>query len=239
MAATHGKLIGVGVGPGDPGLITLKAAGYIEQADVISYIVNAQGDSQAKTIARDILARAILTRTRAAAEIPLVMPMSDNRAGANQAYDQAATAIKAAVEQGQSVVFLCEGDPLFFASFGYLLERLQGQVDCEVVPGISSIHAAAATLQQPLTRLRDSFAVVSGRHSEEKIQATLEQYDSVVIIKAGRSRQRILKALAATGRSQQAQYLEYIGRDNQAVVADIGDLSEGEGPYFSLFVVTR
>lgn len=226
--------IGVGVGPGDPELVTLKAARYIEQADVISYIANDKGESQAKHIARLALQGA-----QGYEEIPVLMPMCEDRSIANQAYDEAALKISAAITAGKKVVFLCEGDPLFFGSFAYLLERLQPQFSCEVVPGISSVHAAASALQLPLTMLKESFAVVSGRHSVEKLEATLRQHESVVIMKAGRSRQRILDALKATGRTQEANYLAYIGRDGQQIQTDISALAGEAGPYFSLFVVTK
>ena len=119
----------------------------------------------------------------------MVMPMCDNRDIANQVYDAAAAQIQEIMAAGESVVFLCEGDPLFFGSFAYLLERLQVNYRCEIVPGISSVHAASSALQLPLTMLKESFAVVSGRHSEAQLVATLQQYDSVVVMKAGRSRQ--------------------------------------------------
>ncbi|MBX2858303.1 MAG: precorrin-2 C(20)-methyltransferase [Cellvibrionaceae bacterium] len=228
------KFIGVGVGPGDPELVTLKAARYIQQADIISYIANSKGESQAKSIARLVLPPA-----GGYEELPLLMPMSEARAAANTVYDNAAIAIHSAIKAGKQVVFLCEGDPLFFGSFAYLLLRLQGEVNCEVVPGISSLHAASSALQLPLTLLQESFAVVSGRHSFEKLAAALRQHESVVILKAGRSRQRILAALQATGRTAEAQYLEYIGREAERIQRDIQHLDAEPGPYFSLFVVTK
>ena len=235
----HTKFIGVGVGPGDPELMTLKAARLIKHADVISYIANEQGESQAKNIAAIILAESANLRNKPQQEIPLLMPMCNDRTIANNVYDKAATAIKAAISAGKTVVFICEGDPLFFASFAYLLERLQqAQVLCEVVPGISSVHAAAATLQLPLAMLKESFAVMSGRHSLEALITALTAHDSLVIIKAGKSRQKIVTALAKTHRLSDAKYLEYIGRDNEKIEHDMSQLT-GEGPYFSLFVVTK
>ena len=227
--------VGVGVGPGDPELLTLKAYRLIQQADVISYIANAKGDSQAKKIA----ALALQDVSKDQRHIPVVMPMAEDRSAANTAYNQAAKAIALALTAGQSVVFLCEGDPLFFGSFAYLLERLEDQFSCQVVPGISSVHAASAALKIPLSMLKESFAVVSGRHSEQQLRETLTAHDSVVIMKAGRSRQRILQALTDTGRSSDANYLEYIGRQRQHIETDMSVLQGEAGPYFSLFVVTR
>lgn len=228
------QFTGVGVGPGDPELITLKAVRLIQQADVISYLCNQDGRSQAKHIARLALAEASSQE-----EIPIVMPMQEDRTIANQRYNQGASDIQTAINAGKSVVFLCEGDPLFFGSFAYLLERLQDSCRCEVIPGISSVHAAASVLQAPLTMQKESFAVISGRHNDDTLDKTLRLHDSVVIMKAGLSRQRILQALKRTQRTTDASYLEYIGRDQQVIVADVNQLDDNTGPYFSLFVITR
>lgn len=235
MNLVKGRFIGVGVGPGDPELLTVKAWRLIQSADVISYLVNDKGDSQAKTIAKD----AIEAATTVQHNIPIYMPMSTERGKANQAYDQGAVAIVEKLEQGLDVVFLCEGDPLFFGSFSYLLERLQDRFSCEVVPGITSVNAAAATLVKPLTMLKETFAVISGRHSDEQILTALKQHDTLVIMKAGQARPRILSLLQASGRERDAQYLEYIGRDNQRIVNNVRELAVEAGPYFSLFVITR
>jgi len=230
-----GRFIGVGVGPGDPELITLKAARVIRSADLVSYIANTDGVSQARTISRDVLAESQSQQV----ELPVCMPMSEDRNIANQVYDKAAQDIGDALIDDKTVVFLCEGDPLFFGSFAYLLERLDDLYDCQVVPGISSVHAASSALRLPLTLLKESFAVVSGRHTLEYLTDILNNHDSVVIMKAGRSRQRILNALEQSGRTAEAQYLEYIGRDNERIVADVNLLRDRPGPYFSIFVVTR
>ena len=229
------QFIGVGVGPGDPELMTLKAWRLIEQAQVISYIANESGESQARSIAQQALA----ANKNKPLEIPVHMPMNTDRSLGNVAYDQAAETIQQQLNIGKNVVFICEGDPLFFGSFAYLLERLQGKYSCQVVPGISSVHAAASALKLPLTLLKESFAVISGRHSDEQLKATLRMHDSVVIMKAGRSRKRILDALSETGRTDEANYLEYISRENQKIETDISGLEPDAGPYFSLFVVIR
>lgn len=230
-----GTLIGVGVGPGDPELLTLKALRAIQSASAVSYLANESGQSQAKAIAIEAFA----ARTSEPMEIPVPMPMSLAREPANRAYDQGAQAIMAQLEQGRDVVFLCEGDPLFFGSFAYLLERIQPHYPCSVIPGISSVHAASAVLQQALTQQEESFAIVSGRHTDKQIATALSHHDTVVIMKAGVARPRILTLLQQTQRQQEAIYLEYIGRPQERVVRDISTLAPEKGPYFSLFVVTR
>ena len=230
-----GTFFGIGVGPGDPELVTLKAVRLIQQADVLAYLVGESGQSQAKQIA----VLALEGRVAKHQDIIIPMPMSTRREAANQAYDQGAQAIREALSQGLNVAFLCEGDPLFFGSFTYLMERLNGECQIQVVPGISSIHAAAAELQHPLTVLKESFCVVSGRHTKEQLIDALRNHDSIVIMKAGRARPTILKALELTGRMEDAKYVEYVGRDNQFVENDVRLLQNEQGPYFSLFIVSR
>jgi len=231
----QGTLIGVGVGPGDPELLTLKALRLIKAASCISYLANDKGQSQAKNIAIEALQQVTIEQQH----IVIKMPMSTDRRLANQTYDFGAKEIQKVLATGKDVVFLCEGDPLFFGSFAYILERLQNTVDCLVIPGISSVHAAAATLVQPLTIQKESFAVVSGRHTDDQLVHALRHHDTVVVMKAGRERERIVKLLHETERFQEGRYLEYIGRSNQKVVNDLNELETGAGSYFSLFVICR
>ncbi len=233
--AQAGVFYGVGVGPGDPLLITLKAHQLILSADVICYLANESGTSQA----RDIAQYSIKSRDESALEIAIPMPMSTNRTAANGAYDLGAQQIVEQIKQNKSVVFLCEGDPLFFGSFSYLLERLSDDHRCLVVPGISSVNASASALQQPLTLLQESFVVMSGRHTDAQLEQALNTHDSVVIMKAGRARPRILAMLDKTGRIQDANYLAYIGSAEEEIIIDVSQLANKPGPYFSLFVVLR
>lgn len=238
-SSMNAQFIGLGVGPGDPELITLKAHRLMQNADVVSYLANEKGSSQARDIAQHSLAGSKAGQI----EIPVPMPMKNDRTGANLAYDLAAEKIRTVIAEGKNVVFLCEGDPLFFGSFSYLLDRLQDEMTCAIVPGISSVHAASSALKLPLSMLKESVAIINGRHSDAKIRQTLQQHDSVIIMKAGPYRPKILAALADTGRSDEANYLEYIGRDEQVIINDVSQLysEEGDdkGPYFSLFVVLK
>jgi len=228
-----GVFYGIGVGPGDPELITLKAARLIQEADVITYLSNDKGESQARQIVETLL-------INDAEELPIIMPMRDDPRIGERVYDEAAVAIEAKLKRGLNVAFLCEGDPLFFGSFAYLLARIEGHFDCVSVPGISSPHAASSVLNLPLTMMKESFCVISGRHDDAFIENALLSFDSLIIMKAGRSRSRLLTLLASAKRTEDAQYLEYIGRENQLIVSDLSNLSPNEsGPYFSLFIVTR
>jgi precorrin-2/cobalt-factor-2 C20-methyltransferase len=230
-----GLFIGVGVGPGDPELLTLKAYRIIQNADVICYLENESGHSQALTIASEALKDPIKDQQYLAVRFA----MSRERVAANLAYDKAIASIHKYLRLGQRVAFLCEGDPLFFGSFTYLLERLDREYASQVIPGIPAFIAATAQLQLPLTVLKQSFSVITGRHSDQKIRSALLEHDAVVIMKAGIERPRLLALLKETQRFEDAHYLEYISREKQKVVTDLTQLEECAGPYFSLFVITR
>lgn len=231
-----GSFFGVGVGPGDPELLTLKAHRLIGTADVVCYLTNNEGRSHAYIIAKDALAAA----ETAPVEVPIAMPMKLHREQAKMIYEEAAQKLGRFLEAGRNVVFLCEGDPLFYGSLTYLLDHLQPRYACRVVPGITSPQAAAATLAQPLTCLTDSFVVVSGRHDDAFLLDALHTHASLAIMKVGRHRGRILSLLTQAGRLADARYLEYVGRVNERVLSDVRVLRNEapEGPYFSLFLVT-
>ncbi len=133
----RGKLIGVGVGPGDPELLTVKAVRVIGAAPVLAFIAASGRPSRA----REIAAAHIRPGAR---ELVAVMPMNGDPTGTGHAYAQLATGIIGELGQGQDVVFLCEGDPLLYGSFAHLVERLGTRFECEAVPGITSASAAAA-----------------------------------------------------------------------------------------------
>lgn len=229
-----GTLYGIGVGPGDPELITLKAHRLINTAGTLAYIVNADGYSLAKDIARESLPQIGSQRL-----LPIYVEMQPGRRQANRAYEEAARAIRRELAAGQSVAFLCEGDPLFYGSFSYLLERIGSDYPCVAVPGISSMHAASAAVLQPLALLQENLAVISARSTDEALLDALQRFDNLVILKGGRRRDQIRDLIVRSGRGADAQYLEHLTRAQERQVREIQDLPATPGPYFSLFLVNR
>lgn len=232
--STKGILYGVGVGPGDPMLLTLKADDVIYKADIIAYISNNKGYSLAKSIAQLSINK---KPKDSFIELSIPLVMSLDRIEINKMYDRASDKISQFVEQGKRVVFLCEGDPLFFGSFAYLLSRLADLCQVEVVPGICSIHAAAAACKTPLGLLTENIAIFSGRHSNTEISLALKTMDNVVILKAGRARNELIQLINDAGRAKNACYIEYASQAEQKVFNDISQLDDSAGPYFCLFLV--
>ena len=229
-----GRFYGIGVGPGDPELLTLKAWRLIRQCDVITYLCSDRGYSMAKEIAAEALENPTNPQQQQQA---FVMPMCENREIANRIYDQAAQVIARHLDKDREVGFLCQGDPLLFGSFSCLHDRLNGRYPTFVIPGINSINACAALTGTALTRLTENLAVISGRRDDDDILDTLMRFDNIAIMKPGRRRARILQLIERSNRSGDACYVEYAGHSGQKIVRDIGALGDGTGPYFSLFLI--
>jgi len=225
-----GVLYGIGVGPGDPELLTFKAARLIRACPVVAYPANLAGESQARGIAE-----AHLGWQR---EIVVALPFSRQRESTLAAYDAAAAEIADALKAGEDVALLCEGDPLLFGSFIYFHERLGEQFPCVIVPGISSVMAAAAAARQPLTRLDQSLRILPASCGVERLRQALAEPDALAILKPGRQYGLILELLRKSGRWSTSSYIEYASRAGERVVHNLDELpQEEQGPYFALFLV--
>ncbi len=226
-----GKLYGLGLGPGDPELITLKAHRIITSAAVIAYPAPDTGPSFARQIAERYL-------TPEQVEIPIVMPMRVERYPAQDVYDAAARDIAAHLDAGRDVAVLCEGDPFFFGSFMYLFERLEAKYEVEIVPGVSSIMAGAAALRRPLTARNDILTVITGPLETDVMRARIEASDAVAIMKVGRHFARIHALIRDMGLIDRAGYLERVSLDNERVFP-LADVAQDAAPYFSLILIYK
>jgi precorrin-2/cobalt-factor-2 C20-methyltransferase len=226
-----GQLHGVGVGPGDPDLITLKALKVLQAADVIAYPALEEGDSLARAIAAPHI-------PEGREEFAIRMPMLADRFPAKEVYDQAAERIAASLEAGKSVAVLCEGDPFFYGSFMYLFGRLAERYPVEVVPGISSLMASAAALSTPLAARNDVLMVLPAPLEDAVLEARLQAADSVAIIKVGQHFKRVQALLERLDLAQDAHYVERATMDNQRVLA-LSEVDETAVPYFSMILVHR
>jgi precorrin-2/cobalt-factor-2 C20-methyltransferase len=232
-----GIFYGIGVGPGDPELLTLKAHRLIQQADLVTYLSSETGNAMARTISSASLDKAL---NPLQIEHAIVMPMNENRHSINLLYDEAATVIANHLNDGKNVVFLCLGDPFFFGSFAYLYDRLNHQYPVETVPGVTAINASVALTGRPIGLLAENSAVISGRRDDDDILQTLKQFDNIAIMKPGRRRPDLLRLIEQAGRSSDSCYIEYAGQPNEKIVYDISTLNATvTGPYFSLFLISK
>ncbi len=226
-----GKLYGIGLGPGDSELITLKALRILRAAPVVAYPAPDTGESFARQIAAPFL-------SDEQKEIPIIVPMRVERFPAQKIYDQAAHAISEHLKHDRDVVVLCEGDPFFYGSFMYLYERLADEFDCEIVPGVSSMMAGAAVLGRPLAARNDVLTVIPAPLPDEDIKAQIEKSDAIAIIKVGRHFERVAKLIDGMGLTDQAGYLERISLPEQKVYP-LAEMPAKKAPYFSLILIYK
>lgn len=227
---THGTLYGVGVGPGDPELMTLKAHRLIVNAKVIAYPAPDSGES----FARSIAACAIRDD---ATEIPMIVPMRVERFPAQDVYAKAAEAIAVHLEQGEDVTVLCEGDPFFYGSFMYLFARLADRFPTEIVPGVSSLGACSAALRRPLTARNDVLTVIPGPLPDEDMRAKIDAAEAIAIMKVGRHLPRIRALLDAMNLTANSGYIERASLTEQTVLP-LADAPES-APYFSMILIYK
>jgi len=226
-----GRILGIGVGPGDPDLITLKAVRALEGADVVAYPAPLEGESVARKIAQPHIPDGV-------EELPIRMAMDPRRYPQQDVYDWAEGEISARVEAGRCVVILCEGDPFFYGSFMYLFERLTRRWPVEIVPGVSSLTACAAQLGMPLAARDDALAVIPATLDEDDITARLAAADTAAIIKVGRHLAKVRRALERGGLLEHAHYIEHATMADQQI-SQLADKKDETAPYFSMVLVHR
>lgn len=227
---SRGRLYGVGLGPGDPDLMTVRAARLISKADVIAYPTLAGGESFARAIAAELI-------DPKAREIVMDVPMTVAREPAQTAYDRGAAQIADALKTGSDVVCLCEGDPFFYGSFMYIFARLSQDFEVEVVPGVTSVTACAARAGMPLAARNERLTVLPGPLPEDELRSRIEGAESVAIMKVGRHLQKIRAVVEALGLLDEAVYVERATLENEVVVP-LAKAPEA-APYFSMILITK
>ncbi|MGK7867748.1 precorrin-2 C(20)-methyltransferase [Falsiroseomonas sp. E2-1-a20] len=232
-----GRLYGLGLGPGDPELLTLKAARLLDAVPVVAYFAKRGRASNARAIIADRLRPGVV-------ELPLLYPVTTEIPRADPAYraaldafhDEAAAAIAAHLEAGRDVAVASEGDALFYGSYMHLHVRLAHRFPTEVVPGITAMSGAWALAGLPIAQGDDVLTVLQGTLDEDTLSARLAGTEAAVIMKLGRNLPRVRAALARAGRLEQAVYAERVGSPAQRVLR-LADRDASPAPYFSLILV--
>ncbi|MBT3304900.1 MAG: precorrin-2 C(20)-methyltransferase [Rhodospirillaceae bacterium] len=229
-----GTLYGVGVGPGDPELLTLKAARVLGEVPVVVFVCTELKGVAGPSMARGIVADHI---TPDKTEIAIPIEMSEDLGHGRRAYDAACITISEHLSAGRDVAMLCEGDPLLYGSFMYVLERLGSEFKAVTIPGVSSLGAAAADANLSLVSRTESLLVVPATIDEATLQDRLAMTDAAAIFKVGRHMAKIKRVLGTLGRVDDATYVERASGVDGRVLAftDAPD----KAPYFSMVLVTK
>jgi precorrin-2 C20-methyltransferase/precorrin-3B C17-methyltransferase len=235
--AEFGRLTGVGVGPGDPDLLTIRAARLIAAADVVAYHCARHGRSIARAAAEPYL------RDGQVEEIlryPVTTEGTDHPGGYNGVladfYVEAAARLERYLLDGRDVVVLCEGDPSLYGSYLHLHKRLSGRFAASIVPGISSVSAAAAATSVPLVQHDETLVVLPGTLPADELRARLAGADAAAVLKLGRTFGKVRAALDDAGLLDRARYVERAGTDSERVVP-LADVDPADVPYMSLALV--
>ncbi|MBA8823329.1 precorrin-2 C20-methyltransferase/precorrin-3B C17-methyltransferase [Saccharopolyspora lacisalsi] len=231
---SSGRLRGVGLGPGDPELVTVKAARLIGEADVIAYHSARHGRSIARSVAEPYL-------RSGQAEEALVYPVTTettNHPGGYQGaidefYEQCAERLAVHLRAGREVVLLCEGDPFFYGSYMHMHKRLSGRFEVEVVPGITSISGASAVLGRPLAERDETLTVLPGTLDPDVLAERLATTDAAAVLKLGRTFDGVHEAFEKAGCLDQAFYVERATTDRQRTLP-LAEVDPDSVPYFSL-----
>ncbi|GAA4322369.1 precorrin-2 C(20)-methyltransferase [Streptomyces venetus] len=235
--SSAGRLYGVGLGPGDPSLMTVRAVEVIAEADVIAYHSARHGRSIARSIAaKHIRADHIEERL----VYPVTTETTDHPGGYKGAmeefYAEASARLAAHLDAGRTVAVLAEGDPLFYGSYMHMHKRLADRYDTEVIPGVTSVSAAAARLGTPLAEGEEVLTILPGTLPEEELTARLASTDAAVVMKLGRTFTKVRSAFAESGRLGEARYVERATMAGERL-AELADVDAESVPYFSVAVL--
>jgi precorrin-2 C20-methyltransferase/precorrin-3B C17-methyltransferase len=235
--APRGRFTIVGIGPGDPELITIKAARLIGAADVVAYHAGVRKQSHARRIAASLIpADAVEEELR----YPVTTGSTDHPGGYVGAladfYESCAVRLAEHLDAGRDVVLLAEGDPLFYGSSMYLHDRFTSVYETAVVPGVPAFAAATAAVSAPLVRQNDVLTVLPGTLPEPELARRLADTDGAIIMKLGRTFPAVRRALAAAGRLEGSWYVERASQPEERWLP-VADVDPATVPYFSLIVV--
>ncbi|WP_236789021.1 precorrin-2 C(20)-methyltransferase [Amycolatopsis sp. GM8] len=232
-----GKLWGVGLGPGDPELLTVKAARLIGDAQVIAYHSARHGRSIARSVAEPYLREGQIEERLV---YPVTTETTDHPGGYEGAiaefYELSAKRLAEHLDAGRDVVVLCEGDPFFYGSYMYMHERLCDRYEAEAVPGVTSVSAASSVLGRPLVQRDEVLTVLPGTLPAPELARRLADTESAAVLKLGRTFASVRDALAESGRLDDAYYVERATWQAQRV-EPFADVDPESVPYFSLALV--
>jgi len=233
---SSGRFWGIGVGPGDPELLTLKARRVLEQIDVLCIPKSRrERESLALSIASGVVKREWEV-------IELLLPMTRDPEELKRHQVNAAEKINEVLSTGKDVAFITLGDPTLYSTFTYLLKflrKINPAIDVEIIPGISAINAVSGWMRMPLAEGEEKLAVVPALQSEEELAKVLTEFDNVIILKAGKQLQKVIKVLDAKGLSDKAAFACRYGFDDGFYTTDIDSLRGTKQDYLSAMLVKR
>jgi precorrin-2/cobalt-factor-2 C20-methyltransferase len=232
-----GKLYGVGLGPGDPELLTMKAHRILSRAAVIfAPVASREKDSYALKIIAELAAgpgREIVRQ---------VFPMTRDETKLKASRKLAGEEIWQRLAGGKDCAFITEGDPMLYSTFTYVLEYFNAhhpEVEIEIIPGITSATAAAASLKIPLAKQGESLAIYPVGYDDSRLEQVLDNIDTVALYKTFRDKDRVLEILRRKGLADSTVFAANVSRPEERLVTDMAEIESDDIDYFSLLIVNK
>ena len=237
VSEQKGRLYGVGLGPGDPELVTLKSMKVLQSAPVVAWFAKRGKKGHARTIADGLIPRNAL-------ELPLVYPVTteiphtdpDYNRQLAAFYDEASATLAGHLSAGRDVALLCEGDPLFYGSFMHPYIRLKDRFDVTICPGVTGMSGCWTATGIPVTWGDDVLSVVPGTLPRDELKKRLALADAVVVMKLGKNFQKVRDLLEEEGLLNRAFYVER-GTMAGEIITPLSEKTDGQAPYFSMIIV--
>lgn len=229
-----GRFYGIGVGPGDPELLTLKGQRLLKEVAVLSY---PEAEAGGERIALSIVSSLVQGEKE---HLPLVFPMTRDQGALEASRWEAARQVLAQLHEGKDVAFVTLGDPSFYSTYGYLVRRIRQmdpEVRIETVPGVTAFCAGAAALNLPLGEGNDRVAIVPSVEDISSLPQVLQSFESVVLMKVHREFPRVIDILAQEGRKDDAFFLSRVGQPGGFIERDLDLLRERNLDYLSMIIV--
>ncbi len=230
----RGKLYGVGIGPGDPKLLTLKAKEVLDQVDTIFF---PRADEGGTSTARSIV-EAVLSGPKECIELPF--PMAKDEKKLISYWKDAARQIAQAVEKGKEVAFVTMGDPFIYSTYIYLLKTLRQdfpEIHVETIPGISAINAAASRAELPLVQGNEKMAILPVTEDLRGLRGALNEFDTVVLMKVGSRLNKVLTLLKGLDLLKNSTLVSRLGHPEERVISDLDSIKEERSGYLSLMFI--
>ncbi len=234
-----GRLYGIGVGPGDPELITLKAKKILERVPVICY---PRSSADRESVALRIVADLVMGSQGDRERLELVFPMTRDRVVLEKAWSEAAAQVAGRLKDGRDVAFITLGDASVYSTFSYLASRvaaLAPEAGLEVIPGVPSFVAGAAAAGIPLALGGESLAVIPAIDDLDQVARALEDYDNIVLMKVNRRFESLLRLLDRLKLKDKTVALSRIGSGDQKICTDLEELSGTQVDYLTVLLVRK
>ena len=234
-----GKIFGVGLGPGDPELITLKSASLIKSSEYIFFFKKRNSASRALRIVKDIIRK---DAVKIALEFPITTEIDSKKKEykikLNKFYEESVIKINNVLKKPSNLCLLCEGDPFFYGSFIHIFERLKERFEIEIIPGVTGMSGAWSANKIPMVSGDEILTVLMGTLNEEKLKLYVKKSDVIVIMKIGKNFKKICRILKDEGVFNNA-YLISNATTSLEKVTKLNENIHNSVPYFSIILINK